>query len=130
MAVANQAAYAKLLAETRPRVIDSDRENMRAIAELERLDALPRKTAAQRAVADLLAVLIERFEQRYDLGDPTPLEALRSLMEARGERQRDLVPVFGASGIASEVLNGKRAISKRHARLLAEHYGVSVSLFI
>jgi HTH-type transcriptional regulator/antitoxin HigA len=41
-------------------------------------------------------------------------------MEDRGNRQRDLIPVFGSSSVVSDVLNGKRSISKAHARKLAE----------
>ena len=87
------------------RVIESDEEKERAIADLQRLDS-------------------------YDLGHADPLEALRTLMEDRGLRQRDLIPVFGSSSVASDVLKGKREISKQHARRLAEFFHVPVSLFI
>ncbi len=32
------------------------------------------------------------------------------------------MPVFGSSGVASEVINGKRAISKAPAKKLAEFF--------
>jgi len=51
-------------------------------------------------------------------------------MEDRGVRQRDLISVFGSSSVVSDVLNGKRGISKAHARKLAEHFDVPASLFI
>ena len=51
-------------------------------------------------------------------------------MEDRELRQRDLIPVFGASSVVSDVLLGKRAISKQHARKLAGYFKVPVSLFI
>jgi HTH-type transcriptional regulator/antitoxin HigA len=130
MAVINETSYGKLLAKALPRVIETNAENERAIAELERLSVLPRKSPEHAALAELLTVLIEQFEQRYDLGDATPLQALQTFMEDRGERQSDLIPIFGSSSMASDVLNGKREISKRHARLLAYRYHVSVSLFI
>jgi HTH-type transcriptional regulator/antitoxin HigA len=130
MAVIDKVSYGKLLARTTPRVIDTDEENERAIAELERLDSLPRMTVEQKSLADLLTLLIEQYEQKYDLGHADPLEALRTLMDDRGLRQRDLIPVFGSSSVASDVLNGKRGISKQHARRLAEFFHVPVSLFI
>jgi HTH-type transcriptional regulator/antitoxin HigA len=78
-----------------------------------------------------MAVLVRQFEEsKYPLGHAEPLEALRVLMEDRGIRQRDLIPVFGSSSVPSDVINGKRSISKAHARKLAEHLGVSTSLFI
>jgi HTH-type transcriptional regulator/antitoxin HigA len=49
---------------------------------------------------------------------------------ARDIRQRDLIPVFGSSSVVSDVLSGKRSISKAHARKLAEFFHVSVGLFV
>jgi HTH-type transcriptional regulator / antitoxin HigA len=130
MAVIDNASYGELLAKTLPRVIESDAENERLIAELETLDSLPQKTPEQESLAELITLLIEQFERRYDLGPAAPVEALKTLMEDRGLRQRDLIPVFGSSSVASDVITGKREISKRHARGLAEYFGVPVSLFI
>lgn len=130
MAVIDDVSYGRLLARVTPRVIETDAENERAIAELERLDSLPRMTAEQKSLAELLAVLIERFENRYEIGHADPLGALRTLMEERGLRQRDLIEVFGSSSVTSDVVNGKREISKQHARKLAEFFHVPVSVFI
>ena len=60
----------------------------------------------------------------------SPIDALRDLMEARNLRQRDLIPIFGASSVVSDVIHGKRSISKNHARKLAEFFHVPVSMFI
>ena len=69
----------------------------------------------------MLTVLIRQFEAaRYPLGHAAPIDALRNLMEVRGLRQRDLIPVFGASSMVSNVLNGKHSISQAHACKLAE----------
>jgi HTH-type transcriptional regulator / antitoxin HigA len=111
MAVIGEVSYGELLAKTLPRVIETDAENGRMIAELEALDSLPEMTPEQASLAELMTVLIEQFEQRYDLGNANPLDALKSLMEDRGIRQRDLLPVFGSSSVASDVLSGKRAVS-------------------
>jgi HTH-type transcriptional regulator/antitoxin HigA len=102
------------------------------IAELEQLDTRGRAlTPEEESLAELMTLLIREFEEsKYPLGHAGPLEALRILMEDRGLRQRDLIPVFGSSSVASNVFHGKRAISKTHARKLAEHFHVPVSLFI
>ena len=134
MAVAtiNNAAYGKLLAHTLPRVIKTEEENERIVAELERLDTRGRPlTPEEEDLAELMTLLVRQFEEsRYPLGHAEPLEALRILMEDRGLRQRDLIPVFGSSSVVSDVLNGKRSISKAHARKLAESFHVPASLFI
>ena len=132
MATLTETAYGKLLSRTRPRVIKTEAENERALAELEALDTLRRPlTREEEALAELLTVLVRQFEEsRYPLGHADPLDALRDLMEVRQLRQRDLIPIFGASSVVSDVLNGKRSISKNHARKLAEFFHVPVSLFI
>lgn len=70
MAVIDEAEYGDLLATALPRVIESDDENERMIAELERLDAVSVKSPEEESLAELLTVLIEQFEQRFDLGTP------------------------------------------------------------
>jgi HTH-type transcriptional regulator / antitoxin HigA len=45
-------------------------------------------------------------------------------------KQKDLVPLFGSQGIASEVLNGKRSISKSQAKALGDFFHVSPALFL
>jgi HTH-type transcriptional regulator/antitoxin HigA len=134
MAVAtiNETAYGRLLARTLPRVIETEEENERMIAELEKLDARGRPlTPEEEKLADLMTLLVREFERvHYPLGHATPVEALRVLMEDRGLRQRDLIPVFGSSSVVSDVLNEKRSISKAHARKLGEFFHVSPGLFI
>ncbi len=102
-----------------PRVIENEKENELMIAELEKLDTRGRPlTPEEEKLAELMTLLIEQYEQsRYPLGHSEPVEALRVLMEDRGL-------------VVSDVLHEKRAISKAHARKLAEFFHVPVSLFI
>jgi len=131
-AVMRKAEYGKLLVRVAPKIIRSEAENQHMIAELEKLDTLGRPlTPEEHELAELMTLLVQRFEEsRYPLGHAKPIEALRELMESRNTRQRDLIPVFGSSSVASDVLNGKRSISKTHARKLAEFFHVPVGLFI
>jgi|SRR5712691_2531381 HTH-type transcriptional regulator/antitoxin HigA len=132
VAIINEAAYGKLLARTLPRVIETEAENKRMIAELEKFDMLARPlTPEEQELTQLMTLLVRQFEEaHYPLGHAEPVEALRVLMEDRKLRQRDLIPVFGSSSVVSDVLNEKRSISKAHARKLAEFFHVPVSLFI
>ena len=57
-------------------------------------------------------------------------EMLAYLMESSGRAAKDLVPLFGTRGRVSEILNGKRSISKEQAKKLASLFKVSVDLFI
>ncbi len=79
----------------------------------------------------LFTRLIEDFErQYYRVRDAEPLQVLQHLMESHGIKPTHLWEVFGSKGITSEVLNGKRGISKTHARALAQYFHVPADLFI
>ena len=80
---------------------------------------------------ETLAILVEAYEDEYyPIPELPPNEILKFLMDENGYKQRDLVHIFGSSGIASEVVGGKRSISKAQAKKLAEFFKVSVELFI
>ena len=49
---------------------------------------------------------------------------IRYLMEQRGLRQTDLLPVVGTRSVASAVINGQREPSKAHVKKLAEFFRV------
>lgn len=126
------ARYRRLLSRTMPVVIETEEENARMLAIVEKLMQKGEKLSAEEEkLLKLLARLIEDFEERfYRPDEATPLEVLNHLMEARGVKQNQLWAVFGSKGIASEVLNGKRGISKTHARALANYFHVPAELFI
>lgn len=82
-------------------------------------------------ILKLFTNLIADFESRYyHPREATPLEVLQHLMQSRDVKQTHLWGVFGSKGIASEVLSGKRSISKTHAKALAEYFHVPADLFI
>ncbi len=124
------AKYRRLVARAMPMVIETEAENERLLALVEAMMSRALSPEEGR-LFDLLVKLIEDFERRhYAMGESTPAETLQFLMEQCSLRQRDLVPLFGSSGIASEVINGKRTISKRQAKALAEFFHVSPEVFI
>ena len=130
-AAINSQRYGRLLAKAQPAVITSEAENERLLAEVEKLMSKARLSPEEGKLLELLTTLIEEFEAaHYQLNASTPVGILRELMEARGVKQSDLWPLFGSKGTASEVMSGKRAISKAQAKKLAEFFKVSVELFI
>ena len=124
--------YKRLLSQTMPVVIETEEENERMLAVVERLmDKGENLSPEEEKLLKLFARLIEDFEKRYyHPKEAAPLEVLQHLMEARGVKQTHLWEVFGSKGIASEVLNGKRGISKTQARALAHYFHVPADLFI
>lgn len=127
----DKKVYAHLLGKVQPKVIETEEENERYLAEVENLMALGEELSPeQEQLLRLLVTLIEEFEdQHYQLKQATPLEILNEFMSDRGLRQKDLVPVFSSQGVASEVLNGKRSISKSQAKALGDFFHVSPTLF-
>lgn len=123
--------YGSLLAEALPKVIETGEELERLAGILENLDTSERPlTREEVALQSLLAQLIQDYDDRIDLPDVPPLKMLQYLMEQRGLRQADLVPVFGSRSVASIVLNGKRELSKAHIRRLADFFHVSPEVFL
>ena len=126
------ARYRRLLSRTMPVVIETEEENERMLTIVEKLMKKGENLSAEEEkLLKLLARLVEDFEQRYYRPDEAePLEVLHHLMEARGIKQSQLWELFGSKGIASEVLSGKRGISKTHARALADYFHVPADLFV
>ena len=127
----NEKTYRQLLGQTLPHVIHTDEECERLTRELQRLDERERPSPEENELAELLTVLIDEFEERrYPIQKSSPRQTLLHLMEARKLSQKDLWKVFGSKGITSEVVHGKRSISKAQAKKLAGFFHVGVELFI
>jgi HTH-type transcriptional regulator/antitoxin HigA len=128
----NEAAYGKLLRKALPRPVRTERDNERYLQVAGHLMNLgERMTPEQRELLDLLVVLIERFEaERYSLSAASPVEVLREMMQARGMKLAGLGTLIGSKGVASEILSGKRGLSKTNIRRLAEYFRVSPELFL
>jgi HTH-type transcriptional regulator/antitoxin HigA len=124
-------AYGKLLAAELPQPIQNEREFDRMAARLEKLDFAKRQlTREEEALREILAALIEVYDDRFSLPEQPPHEMVKHLMEQRGLKQADLVPVLGSRAQVSDLVNGKRGISKAQVKKLAEYFGVSPELFL
>ena len=126
--------YGRLLAKAVPRVITTEEENERALAIVESLmEKGERKmTPEEDALLDLLTNLIRDYEDTaYPPREKSkPHEMVEFLLEQRGLKSSDLWPVIGSKGRVSEILAGKRPISKEQAKKLAKFFHVGVDLFI
>jgi HTH-type transcriptional regulator/antitoxin HigA len=113
-------------------VIETEEEHGRLVKELENLDfAKHGLSPEEEALAALLAKLVEEYEERrYPIADAPPHEVFRFLMEQHGLRQADLVPVVGSRSQVSDIVSGKRGISKAQAKKLAAFFHVSADAFI
>jgi len=105
--------------------------NRRELAELtallETLSANEtRQSPAVERFIETLTALVNQYEDEIE-PDPerSPTGVLKYLMEERGTRQKDLVPILGSKSYVSQILSGHRPISKEAAYKLAEFFNVS-----
>ena len=113
-----------------PTPITSERQHEEYLSVLDKLAAKERPTSEEEKYAEVLMTLIEAYEQaHHPIPDASPVEVLRALMEANNLRQKDLVPIFGSEGIISEVLHGKRNLTKTHILKLSARFHVSPAVF-
>jgi HTH-type transcriptional regulator / antitoxin HigA len=85
-------------------------------------------------LADLVGVvcdLIHGWEKTHHPGVPKdePRVVLRRLLETHGLKQKDLSDIASPT-VISDILAGRRAISKNVAKALAERFQMDVSLFL
>ena len=134
----NPESYGALLSKYLPMPIISEDDNERALEVVRNLMGIKHRSPEEDSLLELLVQLIERFEDEHysfetgaSQGDlATPRSILLHLMEEHDLKQADLVGIIGSRGVVSEVVNGKRHISKAQASALSQLFHVDVGLFI
>jgi len=133
-ATIDEKRYGRLLAKAAPRTIRTEEENERALAIVESLMEKGEKnlTPEEGELLDLLVNLIRDYEATaYPPRERSkPHEMVAFLLEQRGLAPKDLWPVLGSKSRVSEILAGKRSISKDQAKKLAGFFHVGADLFI
>lgn len=80
---------------------------------------------------DVLLTLVNVYEnENHPVPPPTPIEAIRFVMDQRGMKQTDLVPYIGSHSKVSEILNGKRSLSLSMIRSLHTHLNIPAEVLI
>jgi HTH-type transcriptional regulator/antitoxin HigA len=125
-------SYPELLRQAKPEIITDDRSHQRALRIVESLMNKPRVTKAEGKLLDLLAKLINDYEESiFPTPEVPPSRILRHLLEAKSTTHAELARQTGVPrSTISEVLNGNRSISMENAFRLAEYFHVEPSLFL
>jgi len=129
----HRTRYSSLLAEVAPTVPRTEKENERLLAEIEKLMAKGEKNLSpeEDTLLELLTQLVETFEKRvYPREKTSPAELVAFLLEQRGLSPSDLWSVLGSKGRVSELLSGRREVSKDQAKRLAAFFHISPAAFI
>jgi len=95
-------------------VIKSESQYDEVLARVEELAARdPTSESDEGRELEVLALLLRDYERRaFPLAEPSPLAAIRLRMDQAGLAPRDLVPFLGSRSKVSEVLAGKRPLSR------------------
>ena len=98
------------------------------VRESDGLDAENRAAVGQylRAVIPF----IEQYEKReFPIGPATPEEMLGFFMEEHNLSQYDLAKDLGGQPVVSQILRGKRRLTREHIERLSKRFGVTPATF-
>jgi HTH-type transcriptional regulator/antitoxin HigA len=113
-----------------PTPITSERQHVEYLSVLDKLASRVNPTREEEKYAEVLMTLIEAYEEdHHAIPDASPVDVLRALMQANELRQKDMVSIFGAESIVSEILHGKRDLNKTHIEKLSKRFRISPGAF-
>ena len=88
------------------------------------------QTHALAGLVEALGEMIHAYEKRQaTVPDVAPREVLRYLLAEHGIKQTDLADI-ASQGTISDILSGRRGISKALAKRLAARFHVSAAVFL
>jgi HTH-type transcriptional regulator/antitoxin HigA len=128
--------YTRLANRVVVKAIDTEAEYDRMVSAIERLMDKGGKgddqlSPEESALLETMAILVQAYDDRYHaLKSLPPGKMLAYVLQSSGRAIKELLPVFGTRGRVSEVLSGKRSISKEQAKKLAALFNVTADLFI
>jgi HTH-type transcriptional regulator/antitoxin HigA len=113
-----------------PTTIASERQYEEYLSVLSKLESKADPTNEEERYAVVLMTRIEAYEEEnHTIPNISPVEVLRTLMEANNLRQKDLAPIFGSESIVSAILHKKRDLSKIHIEKLSKRFRFSLWSF-
>jgi HTH-type transcriptional regulator/antitoxin HigA len=128
----NKEIYGQLLLNVLPASIDSDEEYNRIESIFNEMWNKKKLSPEEERLFHLLADLLEDYGKKIvgEIPPFTPRELLASLMKENGLKQADLADIFGTQSVVSEVLAGKRDITKLQAKALAGKFKMKIEAFV
>lgn len=123
--------YLRLVSAFPLRPLRDDEDLDEAIGVLNSLIGRADLTQAERDYKEVLGDIIEAYETEHVvIPEVRGVELLRFLMEENGLTQASLAPIFGGKSNISEVLSGKRELSKTQIRGLSQRFGLPADVFM
>jgi HTH-type transcriptional regulator/antitoxin HigA len=98
--------------------------------EIEGADCNKTLKAAIQEYLNSVSPFLEEYEKKeYPVGAATPEEMLQFLMEQKDLSQYDIAGDVGGQPVVSDILRGKRKLTRDHIERLSKRFGVSPATF-
>ena len=112
------------------RPIRTTLDHMVALTEIERLRDAP-DGSAQANQLEVLALLVEHYETRHHtFPRANPLEILRYAIDEMGRTQSDLATLIGSRSRASELLAGKRRLTRANVHAISSAWNIPADVLV
>ena len=127
----NLEVYGQLVAEVKPKVIETEDEYEQFLAVAERLTFQQNQTPEESALYDLVTMLVEAYElEHYPIDRASPSEVLQHIIESSGIDRAELVNIFGSSELVAQFLAGTKSIDPSWAQTLGKRFKLSPKIFL
>ena len=132
--VTKMTAYDSLLLKYKPRPIRNEREHRRVLKHVEELIGQhgPTPPRAEGELIAVLSTLIESYEvETIPRRKPTPAATLKHLIDAKEVTRAEVARATGIPrSTITNVLSGRRQISKENVTRLATYFHVDPRVFL
>ncbi|MFA5904719.1 MAG: ImmA/IrrE family metallo-endopeptidase [Desulfobacula sp.] len=112
------------------RPVKTDRDYDSALARIENLWGAEPGTCEDDELEILLTLVTAYESENHPVPPPSPIEAIRFVMDQKGLKQTDLIPFIGSRPRVSEILNGKRSLTLKMIRSLHSKLGIPAEILI
>ena len=121
------ATYGELVAILMPRPLHDEVDYRNALTVLDAMAGFELNDD-QEDFFDAIATFVEKYEAAHNPVDAeslTPVDLIRRLMGEHGMSESDLGRLLGDRSLGHRILSGQRELSKKHIRILAEHFSLN-----
>lgn len=97
----------------------------------EQFDKKPDPTSDAGNTLQIALLLIKAYEdEHYNIPMPDPIEAIKLKMDERGLKSKDLVDWIGSKSYVSALLNRKKPLTLRLAKMFHEKLGIPAQVLL
>jgi HTH-type transcriptional regulator/antitoxin HigA len=94
-------------------------------------DNLPTSDSPEGDTLQIALLLVKAYEDlHYKIPSPDPIEIIKLKMDEKGLKSKDLVEWVGSKGYVSALLNRKKPLTLRLAKLFHERLGIPAQVLL